>query len=702
MMKKKNMKSFLSRLFTVAMLPAMLFVSSCSEDIDESNLYTFTGETIEDYLANRDSFSSFNYILERAGMTTLLSAYGTYTCFAPDNNAVATYIDSLYNDTENEDLPHNGMTENSLQGLTDSLCQDIALFHLVNTQIEGVDMTNGMTVTTMLGRDITTSISAKTGNIVVNAYSDITSMDNELENGTLHVINHVITRSNSLISGWLSQQENYKLFTEALTQTGLIDSLNVQRKTNFTIPKTTATFYIPKECKMGFDLFAETDEVLKANGIESIEDLAAYANKIYAHCADRDTGWYDYYRNLNTDDDPNNDVVISTGDDYENPTNCLNMFIRYHILKFKVPFDDIFHSYNEVSSVTLYEYYETLLPYTLMKFEKIGGNTMINPWYANNTLTDRVAQLASSDIHTVKFEGVKVTKDNRAQPINGYVYPIDKMLVYNSMVPHGVLNERMRFDDVSLMWETMSNNFRCATDAEIRALNGGVQGSDGKNLTGDYILFPSDFFENMRVYNDNTDLNYLPGQSNGWSNYQGDEFNCKGAYDFAFRLPPVPDGTYELRIGYTANGNRGMVQFYLGSSSSLNDMRALDIPLDMRHEPTSTTNADGTFLVDVVTGWYPYTSTDDNGLETDAAMRNLGYMRGPLYYTLGKGGSTIARANRQDLRRIITRRDFKQGEYWLRFKTVLPDNTNTQFHLDYIEFCPEKVYNSTTYAEDMF
>ena len=36
-----------------------------------------------------------------------------------------------------------------------------------------------------------------------------------------------------------------------------------------------------------------------------------------------------------------------------------------------------------------------------------------------------------------------------------------------------------------------------------------------------------------------------------------------------------------------------------------------------------------------------------------------------------------------------------------RFKSVL-DSDHHQFHLDYIEFCPENVYNSTTYIEDMF
>ena len=111
-------------------------LASCKEDIDESNLYTFTGETIEDYLANRsERFSSFNYILSRIGYDKILSAYGTYTCFAPDNDAVTEYIDSLYDDEVNKDLPHNGMTSRGLEGLTDSLCKDIALFHLLNTEV---------------------------------------------------------------------------------------------------------------------------------------------------------------------------------------------------------------------------------------------------------------------------------------------------------------------------------------------------------------------------------------------------------------------------------------------------------------------------------------------------------------------------------------------------------------------------------------
>jgi len=117
----------------------------------------------------------------------------------------------------------------------------------------------------------------------------------------------------------------------------------------------------------------------------------------------------------------------------------------------------------------------------------------------------------------------------------------------------------------------------------------------------------------------------------------------------------------------------------------------------MRIIPVDNTNGDP----DVYTGWCNWTKLDDRGVESDANMRNLGYMRGPLYYTVGINSGYFARNNPKDLRRIITKQHFTQGEHWLRFKSVI-DNSAAQFHLDYIEFCPENVYNNTRYVEDMY
>ena len=122
------------------------------------------------------------------------------------DEAVQEYIDSLYDDPINTDLIHNGMTQRGLEGLTDSLCKDIALFHLLNTKVMGINMGNGMTIKTMLGRDINTS-TAESGEILISRASTVTSMDNELENGVLHEIDCVIRRSNMLIAGEMEEKD---------------------------------------------------------------------------------------------------------------------------------------------------------------------------------------------------------------------------------------------------------------------------------------------------------------------------------------------------------------------------------------------------------------------------------------------------------------------------------------------------------------
>lgn len=694
-MEMNNYKKLIGKIATLAFVPGMLALTSCKEDIDESNLYTFTGETIEDYLANRpEKFSSFNYILQRTELDKLLSGYGTYTCFAPDNEAVAAYIDSLYNDTSNKELPHNGMTENSLEGLTDSLCNDIAKFHIASTEVMAINMENGMTIQTMLGRDINTSIDSVSGSTVVNAYSLVTSMDNELENGVLHEVNNVIRRSNLLVSGELEKHEDLQTFNDALKLTGLADSLTQQQR-KLTQPANTYKFYTPENAVLGYTVFAETDAALKAAGIDGINALIEHANSVYGSCAEQGSGWYDYYRN--------NNIEVSTGTDYTNPNNALNMWVRYHILKQRVSYDKMVYDWNQVNKVPLYEYYETMLPMTLIKVirsAKAGsGKLFLNRYEANNTLTDQIGEMGSDAIHQVVdgHSGIEVSRQN-IQSLNGYIHPINGLLEYEEWVPRGVLNERIRFDATAMTKELASANLRGATGAEINALNGGEKGTDG-NLGGDYIRIPADFSENMVIYNgESTRLYYLPGRENNWNNYQGDEFNSKGNVDIAFRLPPVPDGTYEIRVGVSLNGNRGMYQFFLGEgTNNRTKMEALDIPLDERIEIVN--NSDGT--PDAQTGWTLYTAMEDLGVETDQAMHNLGWMRGPLYYTVGKGQSRIARATTGSIRRIVARKELHQGTYWFRIKSTLDDDSR-QMYFDYVELVPVNVYNNTRYLEDMY
>ena len=154
---KKNL--FIYNMKAILLFAIGLFVfASCDNEPDGDDLYTSTGKTINDYIIEDEELTSFEYILQRIGMDKNLSAWGTYTCFAPTNAGVTAYLDSLWNDDDCR-IPHNGMTENSLEGLTDSLCNDIVKYHLLNGTYTVVDLAESSgSINTLLGYMVSTEV----------------------------------------------------------------------------------------------------------------------------------------------------------------------------------------------------------------------------------------------------------------------------------------------------------------------------------------------------------------------------------------------------------------------------------------------------------------------------------------------------------------------------------------------------------------
>ena len=503
----------------------------------------------------------------------------------------------------------------------------------------------------------------------------------------------------------------YNIWCDALKQTGLDEVMKEHIRTNgiswFTIdPETKYPFAeYPTSCKVGFTVFAETDKVLQNKGITNWKELAAKANEWYKDCA----SWYSYL-----EDHP--EIKISTGTDYTNQWNTLNMFLRYHILKYSLSMDKLVYSYNELEYADVYEYVRTLLPYTMFKLTGVKENGAVGSIYINRilnnpTLTSTPGANSKSAYEEAykhpKYNGIKVAGGSvlSRQASNGWIHPIDDILCYEAKVPNEVLNERMRFEFMSLLDESMTNQFRGYSYLDFSSRFGRSDKKIGA------IRFPEGYFENMVIYNgESSRIYYLakdeaktlnngfnPGNWDCWLDYQGDELFVRGAYDFAIKLPPVPkDGTYELRFGYVITGARTMVQFSLGHSSDRSKMTTCDIPLDQRVGIESST-----------IGWTDPDKNGDLGAATDKSMHNRGWMRGPNYFSnFKKGAEGTARTNisrQPHIRRVVTKQFFKQGEdNWFRCKTAMPDDTEAEFELDYIEIVPVSVYNHPTLTEDVF
>ena len=727
-------------------------VMSCNEEPDGSNLFSSDQKTIAEMLRDRSELSAFYRILEKGSFDKYLGTYGEYTCFAPVNEGVNRYIDSLYNDESylisKAKKKHNGIQEDPnwasldvmarVNLMPDSLCDDIARFHLSGERHMQVDLDGTATTwTTMkIGRSIRVNTfdeikapkEAYIGLTSLNDVSAITEGDIEAINGVLHICSEMIPRSDRTTDDQLrvEGEKDLSIFYAALEATGYTDTLMIERKNN---PDGTAitydlgnnhndrdgnVLYYPKECMIKWTVFAETDDVFRAAGINSFDDLKAKCAEWYGNCS----GWYDYIKEKN--------IKISTGDDYTSKFNVVNMFVAYHILRAGMPIDRIVYEKNKQTDASWnfcfgyepQEYFETMLPNTLLKVWETNPKTTkdlwLNRYLTNNTLTTKLGMfgMPGDGDHTLVFRGVSVDRNSSVETLNGYIHRIKGILKYDQNAKDA-LHERLRLDSSTFLYELINNGLRGATPSEVSSLNGGGDGNR--------VAFHNTFFDNIVCYNPGTLLRF--NVMGAWRAHNSDQFQGWDVYDFAIKLPHVPTGDYELRIIYPPMGRGGLMQFYLGNSSKQSDMVAIGIPFDACANP----HEDATF------GYEPIQTLDENpesdfGVECGQRMHVRGYMYAPASFSRGTyntitdplsynendiysaasqiTGSTSCRSETgygtMMLRRIITTQRFEQGQdYWLRIKNLVND-ANLGWSFDFIELVPLDIVNSQTMSEDWY
>lgn len=691
---------------TMLLIPCSTFMG-CDDEIDESNRFTFKGELIATHLQNNpDKFSNFAEILRKArigdkasgNMLRTLSTYGSYTCFAPTNEAVEKFLQDQYNRYLNGE--DTGITGPTLEELSDSMATVIAKNHIIERGYRTIDIEgNGSFPRPTMNRRSTT-ISWPQDNdgqpyALINDHSRIITQDVQMENGFIQVISEVLNPSNKPVPELLIAHEGFKIFGEALFLTGYDEYLrlhvidkeydNTDFEPNSGIGKEGKAPY-PDEKRQRFTLFVEPDDVLAnpANNhlnipITTIDALVKFAEE-----------WYG----------------TEARGEYENPNNALNKFVAYHILDRQLQYSTssgpggfIMENYtgnngfnSEVNMPTYfdrYDYFETKLPYTMIKVTK----PFTNPKLATELVINYAQEMGTvcKDPRMAKHINVVIERasDTQKRPglekfdqnsINGFIHAIDRILVYNEAEMAGnILNERMRWDVSSFFPELTNNGIRWASQ-------------DISKTT--YI--PDGYCERFKVLSNDTHVYYLhphATSTGGYANYQGDELLVTGTYDFKYRIPHVPTGDYEIRFGFSQSDLRAVTQFYF-------DDKICGIPVDMKWTKNNTYVVMGWFKeIDEETGT---ALTEEEIIAKDKTMRNHGFMKGPASCHLEKGKSM--RESELAIRKIIGTYRLNNGtEYWLRFKNVT-ENTDgkQQFNQDFLEIVPTTIISDPLKPEDIY
>jgi hypothetical protein len=197
------------------------------------------------------------------------------------------------------------------------------------------------------------------------------------------------------------------------------------------------------------------------------------------------------------------------------------------------------------------------------------------------------------------------------------------------------------------------------------------------------------------TYTNNTHM-HVRGRSLYFWSYEGDEIIFKGRYDVTIKLPPVPAGTYEVRmmtcVGFAT---RGIIQYYLGSDPK--HLQPQGIPFDMRPGGRS------------LFGWKNDDDLGDDDAITafDKSIHNIGWMKGPAAYHCGwrssfDANSATMRDQDNTIRKVIGTfyTDGKTDQY-LRIQQKM-ESENNELNFDYLELCPSSVYNNEYFAEPIW
>lgn len=674
----------------------------CTETIDTSARYVFRERTIASYLADHPQFSEYVKLLKEQRVSEvsetsvyqLMTAYGYYTCFAPTNDAIQLYLDSLVIKeiipTASWDAFPNERTKDSirsvivLNSILDGTKQEMKFI-----TAEFPKTNEEFSISTMADRKISVTYDKKDlDSCLIDGICPVSKRNRDIEaiNGYIHQVGYVINPSNETLGSTLHKyaydyNSNLSVMARLVEVCGLTDTLSQVKDERYeslyrnnAFPKfhwnlLNVDVEAPEHRKYGFTLFAETDEFWERELHKDRKDITIQDVVDWVDAQ----GFY---------------PEAAKNDKYKEVDNLLNQFVTYHLLPERIPVDKLALHYNEKGynykvkntppTIPVWTHYVTMGKRRLLRiWESLeSGGPYLNRFpKLNNGRREDYHERECSEENT----GIRLNTDEGSgviKLINSMIYPIDKPLAYTEHVRNELAKVRLRYDAWELQPEAMNNDMRIMS----------------------YFMryyFSSDpdkqYFDNLTVNSKETNFMLLNGRDQNWPNYQADEVLAEGLYDITITLPPVPKyGIYEIRMGVsTFSGTRGICQVYWGPRKD--QLVAQGIPVNMQLGGQ-----------DKMLGWERDTDDDDYNAEVDKKMRNNGFMKGPEYIVASAGGRETNRLSATSTRRIIVREPMSPDvTYYLRFKTV-QDYLEKQLFVDYLEWCPKEIYDNPETPEDIW
>ncbi len=169
--------------------------------------WSLAQNTVADIVINSPDHETLEAAVITADLAETLSGEGPFTVFAPTDDAFAALPDGLLDSL-----------------LTDTLSlRDILLYHVVGAEARSTDLSDGQMVTTVLGKNISISISGDT--VMIND-AMVTVADLEADNGIVHVIDAVLVPPRITVVDVVVGSEDHETLEAAVIAADLAGTLS--------------------------------------------------------------------------------------------------------------------------------------------------------------------------------------------------------------------------------------------------------------------------------------------------------------------------------------------------------------------------------------------------------------------------------------------------------------------------------------------
>ena len=224
--------------------------ASCSDDNDPNP--DPQTNTIADFVASNDDYSSLKAALDKTDLTTTLAGQGDFTVFAPNNAAFAAFLNA------------NGFA--SLDDVPTDLLKNVLLNHVVSGKVMAADLTTGyintLATEASSGANLSMYVNISSG-VKLNGISTVTSADIEADNGVIHAVNAVI--SLPTVVTFATADPTFATLVAALTRADQPDYVSILSTPEGTSP-APFTVFAPTN-----DAFAALLVELGANSLSDID-----------------------------------------------------------------------------------------------------------------------------------------------------------------------------------------------------------------------------------------------------------------------------------------------------------------------------------------------------------------------------------------------------------------------------------------------